>query len=61
MIIAQTGTHNRSENGHSAWDAMYDNHCLTVTITSLGQAEQGSGCYFGSFHYVDCRGVVVMG
>jgi hypothetical protein len=30
MITTQMGTHNRSENGHSAWGALYDTTALTV-------------------------------
>jgi hypothetical protein len=31
MIRTQMGTHNGSESGRSAWDALYDNTPITVT------------------------------
>jgi hypothetical protein len=31
MTITHMATHDRSENGHSAWDALFDT-TLTITI-----------------------------
>jgi hypothetical protein len=47
MIKTQMGTHNRSENGYSAWGALYDTTALTVNSKQkvMGFIPEPIRCY----------------